>query len=114
MKLSFLTSSRDAVAAHIIEFLSPTELHHWLIQDSSGTAWMVAAWCGSENPVMVLGPRAGYLTIRGGWNCPEEAAQSVWDAATHVIDKECGMDEFLGGRRNFTRKAIYPTLKEIK
>lgn len=114
MRISFMRDRWAAEAAHIADFDSPESLHHWLLQDQSGIAWVLAVDHGGEKPVLVLGGQSGILWVRGGWKCPMHVADEAWRRASDVVNRETALDEFIGDAGALIRRAIFPTPKLVR
>lgn len=114
MRIDLLTTPGDEAASHSLECESPAALRHWLMQDNSGISWLVAIHHGGDRPVLVIGARAGYVTVRGGWDIPMADVEMLWGYITRAMQSEQAVDEFLDGMRDFTRRAVYPGAKEVK
>lgn len=113
MRFSLAQSQWSASADHIIDCDSPAALHHWLVQDRSGTAWSIAVDHGGEKPVLLTGGSGGALWVVGGWKCPRHVADSLWNSATGAIRRHHDMERFIGAIGGFTRGALYPKMRVI-
>lgn len=117
MKLSFIAGSPSGRPVHTVEFATVDALHHWLMQDRSGAHWYLAVHGDDpgEPPECVRGAVESGLQftwIRGGWNIPRQAAETVWFRALRDRDAaryaRLALAKFLGEAEAFAREAVHP------
>lgn len=111
MRLYFLKSPTAMSPEFSGDFATPNELRLWLVERPE--TFYIAVEC-VRGPVIVLGPQAGDLWVRGGLTIPMSDVINLWNYCDLAMRRDDAMEQFLNGVSSFTRRAAYPAPRLVK